>query len=78
MPFIERDETTGEVVGLFARSQHEGQERLDDDDPDVVAFNTPPPEPDPPMTADDVWRVLEAKNLVTPGDVPPGRRPPLS
>ena len=30
----------------------------------------------PPMTAEDVWRVLAAKNLVTPGDVPPGRRPP--
>lgn len=76
MPFVERDPTSNKIVGLFARPQHAGQERLVDDDPEVVAFNTPSPEPDPPLNAEDIWRVLEAKGLVTPGDVPPGRRPP--
>ncbi len=76
MPYVERDDTTGEIVGLFARPQHDGQELLIDDDPVVMAFRTPPPEPAPPLTAEDIWRVLEAKGLVTPGDVPPGRRPP--
>ena len=76
MPFVARDDTTGEIVGLFVRPQHDGQAHLNDDDPAVVAFRTPSPEPDPPMTAEDIWRVLEAKNLVMPADIPPGRRPP--
>lgn len=76
MPYVKRDDATSEIVGLFVRPQHDEQERLNDDDPEVVAFNTPPPETDPPLNTEDIWRVLEAKNLVTPGDVPPGRRPP--
>ena len=76
MPFVERDAETSEIVGLFARPQHDGQERLNDDDAEVVAFNAPPAPIEPAMSAEDIWLALEDLGLVTPADVPPGRRQP--
>ena len=38
---------------------------------------SPVPPPDPiPVSAEDIWRVLEDKGLVKPVDLPPDRRPP--
>lgn len=47
MPFVERDRPiNGEIVALYARPQRETpKEFLPDDDPAVIAFNTPPPDP---------------------------------
>ncbi len=40
MPYVDRDEA-GKITGLYARPQREGQEWLDGDHPDVVAFKAP-------------------------------------
>lgn len=42
MRYVNRDEN-GKINGSFARQQYPGQERLADDDPELVVFTNPPP-----------------------------------
>ena len=51
MPYVERDLSTGAVVGVFHRPQKPGQEKLADNHPDVAAYRSrSEDEPDPPIT----------------------------
>lgn len=47
MRYVQRDKD-GKVIGHFARPQPgTAEEALPDDHPDIAAFNTPAPTPDP-------------------------------
>ena len=71
MPFISRD-SGGLVTGLFNRRQFDGQEQLPDDHEDVVAYRTAP-EPAAPLSAEELYDMLEAKGVVVAADRPRGR-----
>lgn len=40
MPYIDRDENT-KIIAAFGRPQREGQERIEQDDPEYIEFITP-------------------------------------
>ena len=48
--YIER--TAGNIVSLFARPQYDGQEKLPEDDPEIIAFKA---EQAAPPTNDEIY-----------------------
>lgn len=74
MPFVERNQT-GDIVGLYARPQPgRAEEFLADDHADVTAFqNTPAPPA--PLSAEEIYDMLEAKGILAETDRPRLRNP---
>ena len=54
MPYVSRDEN-GNINGMFANKQPEfGEEWLEEDDPEVLAFNEAQNAPPPPSPQDQI------------------------
>ncbi len=68
MPFIDRDDA-GAVNGLYSRAQFDGQAFLAEDHPDVSAYRNAPRAPDP-LTAEEVYDMLESKGVLSATDRP--------
>lgn len=67
MPFVDRQD--GNIVSTFNRRQRAGQEFLPADDPDILAFRNRDAGAKP-LSAEDLYDMLESKGVVTDQDRP--------